>query len=652
MWFRFGISGKDWKVSIRLALLGWGGVVLTSLLCLLLVVPAQAGSLDGTDGLLEGFEQGLGVPFYSNTIPGYPCYRTISEISRQLDQWAVAYSDIASVMTIGYSHEGRTLQIMRLTNLSTGEDKPVFFLMANIHGDEMITPEVAMVFIQYLLENYTDDPDVTWLLDEHIIYVMVSANPDGHVRNESGKPWIRWRKNTNPTNDYCGGDHYGIDLNRNFGFEWGGSGSDSDPCGVNYRGPSPVSEYETQAIQEFMLTLFPDQRGPADSDAAPDDATGIFVSLHSYGNLVLWPWGYTGTESPNASQLQRLGRKFATFTGYTPQQAYYLYPTNGTTDDWSYGELGIASYTFEIGSKDDGHYPPCSLYDALVAPNIPALLYAAKVARTPYLTPLGPDVLDVTTGLTLTLQSRYIEISATLAMESEASLAHSMLYSQTVTAAEAYIDVPPWRGGTPYLLEATDGKFDETREFVRGQLPLSTTGSITSGRHLVFVRGRNGENWGPVSADFVTVSLASLLPAVATQSGVPGTRVPYTLTLSNHDQVTHTFLINQSVGRWSTTVVPTYVRDLPPTSAVTVVVTVATPAEGESGSSLLLYASDVVTITAVLEDDPSVDPVYSVLTTKLRVEHRAFLPLVMRVPDAGNLLSIADISHPYWWESN
>ena len=92
---------------------------------------------------------------------------------------------------------------MRLTNHSTTGFKPRFFLMANIHGRELITNETAMVFIQKLLQGYGNDPDITWLLDYDEIYVLVSANPDGHVKNEQ-EPiallaeehtslWLLWR---------------------------------------------------------------------------------------------------------------------------------------------------------------------------------------------------------------------------------------------------------------------------------------------------------------------------------------------------------------------------------------------------------------------------------------------------------------------------
>ncbi len=445
------------------------------------------------------FQPNPAQPIRPNALSDYACYRTIDQLYTQLSDWAAQYPDIASLSTIGNSFESRELKVMRLTNHSTTGFKPRFFLMANIHGRELITNETAMVFIQRLLQGYGNDPDITWLLDYDEIYVLASANPDGHVKNEQNLS-LYWRKNTHP---YGSCTFYGVDLNRNSGFKWGGVGSSGDPCAETYHGPSVTSEPETQAVENFVRTLFPDQRGPADTDAAPITTTGVLITLHSYGPLVLWPWGWTSTAAPNSTQLQEFGQKLASFNGYTPQQADDLYPTNGTTDDWSYGELGIASYTFEIGSDSDYFYPDCSRYDALIQPNVSALLYAAKVARTPYLTPFGPDALDVTVSLTATGSIASITVRATIRG------------GHVISAAEVYVDTPPWAGGAPHDLAATDSVFDANVEPVSGTFPAV---GLAPGRHIVFVRGQDSAGfWGPVSAAFgepIVLPYSVFLPMV------------------------------------------------------------------------------------------------------------------------------------------
>ena len=131
-------------------------------------------------------------------------------------------------------------------------------------------------------------------------------------------------------------------------------------------------------MQDYLRAIFPDQRGPNLTDPGPADATGVYIDLHSYAQLVLWPWGFTSTTAPNATALQTLGRKFAYWNSYTPQQAIGLYPTDGTTDDTAYGELGVAAYCFEVGTA---FFQSCTSFTNTVWPNnLPPLIYAAKVA--------------------------------------------------------------------------------------------------------------------------------------------------------------------------------------------------------------------------------------------------------------------------------
>jgi carboxypeptidase T len=467
---------------------------------LALVQPGQYADLQAAGYQLEVDAERSVVP---ETIPDYPCYRTIAELYADLDQVVADYPQIAELATFGTSYGGQPLKALRLTNRSIDKEKPVLLVMANIHGRELITPETAMVFIDYLTGEYGTDPDVTWLLDHQEIHVLVSTNPDGHVKNEPGEPWAWWRKNTDPENGWCYGTSYGIDLNRNHSFKWNACPycSSGDPCNELYRGPSVASEPETQALEAYIRSLFPDQRGPLDSDAAPLDATGVLITLHSYGNLVLWPWGWTETPAPNVDGLAALGRKMASYNSYTAGAGTTLYLTDGTTDDWSYGELGVASYTFEIGRNSDSFYPSCDRYDDLIQPNIPALLYAAKVARTPYITSHGPDALSVVASPSA------LPAGGTTQVTAEIDDADSG--GNAIAAAEYYVDVPPWDGGSPLPLTAVDGAFDEVSEDVEASV---STFCGQPGQHMLFMRGQDSlGNWGPVSAAVLETTADSLI---------------------------------------------------------------------------------------------------------------------------------------------
>jgi len=573
---------------------------------------ARIGSADEEWLHRQGFTYDSLSVMEALTIPDYPCYRTVDELYAQLDQWAGEYPALAELITLGTSYEGRPLRALRLTNRATGLEKPILFVMANIHGRELITPEVAMVFAEVLLEGYGTDPDMTWLLDQHRIEILVTANPDGHVRNEADYLSTDWRKNANPTYGTCGGTTFGIDLNRNSSYAWGGASSDL--CALTYQGPTAASETETQAVESYIRELFPDQR--LGNAAAPPDTTGLFISLHSYSNLVLWPWGYTTATTPNATELAQLGRKLATYNDYTAQQASALYPASGTTDDFAYGELGIAAYTFEIGGFYDGFYAPCSRYDALVQPNVAALLYAAKVARTPYLTPAGPDVLDVSASVSLITGAPVITVTARVDDRSSGGL--------TVAGAEVFLDRFPWQGGVPVPGVAVDGAFDSPQEVVRVTMTLTTPlTEFMQIHHVAYVRGRDISGaLGPLTAGQVEAPWAlALTPRTIQGTGKPGDTVDYTFWLTNTGGLSQTVSLTRTSTHWPTTLVPTHTL-LAAQASTSVTLSVAIP------DVIAPPFSDVLTVTAQSEEAPWVTQTASVKTRALWAS--LYLPFAVR----------------------
>jgi carboxypeptidase T len=450
------------------------------------------------------------LPGQTAGIPAYPCYRTVEETFLTARTIVTTHPHLAAWIDAGDSWEkmtpngndGYDLWVLRLTNSSIAGPKPRLFVMSAVHAREYTTAELNTRFAEYLLSHYGNDPDVSWLLDYHEIHLLLQANPDGRKRAESG---LWWRKNTN--NAYCANTNSrGADLNRNFQFQWGCcGGSSSYACDENYRGPSLASEPETQVVQNYLRSLFPDQRGSSLDAAAPPTTTGVFVDLHSYGELVLWPWGFSSAMAPNGPALQRLGRKLAYFNAYEPAQAIGLYPTDGTTDDFAYGDLGLAAYTVELGTQ---FFQDCATFeDTIVPDNLPALLYAAKVARAPYLLPAGPDVLNVSATPDDVRLGSQVRLAATID-DTRYNTTNGLEPSQAISAAEYYIDTPPWVTATLPLshpLAALDGAFDGQREAVEAM--VDTLG-LSAGRHTLFVRGQDAVgNWGPFSAVFMSVTI-------------------------------------------------------------------------------------------------------------------------------------------------
>ena len=445
-------------------------------------------------------------------IPGYECYETVEETFGVAQSMVSTYPNLAEWIDVGDSWEktqnlgGYDIRVLVLTNKSNTFSKPKLFINSAIHAREYTTAPLNLDFARWLVEGYASNADARWILDHHEVHLMLQANPDGRKQAEAGS---LWRKNTNQ--NYCGATSgsRGADLNRNFTDRWNitnGSGSSGNQCNSTYRGPSAGSEPEIQALEGYVRSLFPDLRGPNDSDAAPDTTTGMHIDIHSYSELVLWPWGDKNSPAPNGTALQTLGRKFAYFNGYMPQQSIGLYATDGTSDSVSYSELGVPAFTFELGTS---FFQNCSTYENTIKPdNLPALIYAAKVVRAPYVTPGGPDILNLalsdnadTTGVPA---GTSVQLTAN-ATDTRFSTRNGSESTQNISAAEYYIDVPPWQSGAvANSLNAADGSFNNKSENVAGSI---NTSGLSQGEHIVYVRSRDASNtFGAVTAIFLNIT--------------------------------------------------------------------------------------------------------------------------------------------------
>ena len=492
----------------------------------------------------------------------YGGYRTVEEMQTFLDAKVAAYPTLAAKVDTGDSWckthpggctlpappwNGYDLWALRITNQAIPGPKPVFWLDAGIHSRELATPEVAMRFIDWLLNNYNSDADARWLVDYQDIWVMPMLNPDGHhmVEAGGGSPYTQ-RKNGD-RDDGCvvfpplGGNQLGTDINRNFPFLWACcGGSSGSNCNETYRGPAAGSEEETQAVMAKIRALIADQRGPNNTDPAPLTTTGIIQSMHSYANLNLYPWGWTTTAAPNSTDLGNIARHMSATNAGPPGNNYQacqppncLYGVDGDSFDWSYGELGAASYTTEL--EGGTFFPAYSTIDSTIWPNNRGMLiYMAKIARTPYLLARGPDTNNVAGSPLTVTQGLTVQLSASI---NYAWTGNS--YTQNVAAAEYYLDTPPWAGGTAVAMTATDGSFNSPTEAVQATI---NTGTLAVGRHIVFVRGRGVNSyggfpsWGPVAAVFLTVTNPNVLVGHLIWQGRPAqphplNQLPLTLTL-------------------------------------------------------------------------------------------------------------------------
>jgi hypothetical protein len=361
-----------------------------------------------------------------------------------------------------------------------------------------------MRFAEQMITGYGTDPDATWLLDNYELHVLPQSNPDGRKLAEQG---YSQRKNRHPGGNCSeppsSSSQIGIDLNRNSSWMWGGASTSTSQCNLTYRGPKALSEPETAAMQSYIASIFPDQRGPGATDPAPSTTTGVMITLHSYAALVLYPWGYGTASAPNLAELATLGRKFGYYNHYPVCQApVCLYAASGTTDDWAYGELGIASYTFEIGSA---FFQSCSTFTQTVLPdNLKALRTAFKHARLPYQTPKGPDALNVAVSAATVPAGTPVTLTATVDDTRYNSNGWGTEPTQSIAAARYSVDKASWASGaTTVAMSASDGTFNATSEGVTATV---STAGWAPGRHLLLVEGRDASgNWGAPTGVFVTV---------------------------------------------------------------------------------------------------------------------------------------------------
>lgn len=459
------------------------------------------------------------------------CYSTLDEIYAWIAAYAQAHPDLIEVYDIGDSFcqqqggcvtpggdviTGRDILVARITNENAASPKQGrLWIDGGLHARELPTVEVVKAFITQLVGGYGQDPQITYLLDHRELYAGLCSNPDGRLLVELGAmspynsdPWL-WRKNGNNTAGRCGwppvaGFTYGVDLNRNHAFKWNVPGHSDNPCQETYRGASPASEPEIQAYEAFVRFLFPDQRGPKDTDPAPPDTTGLLINFHNATNpgTVLVPWGWSQSKSPNDADLVAIASRYASFNRYRTQ--YALYPVSGNTRDWSYGELGIPSYVIELQGRE--FITPCDELPDVIQANLAPLQLMLNLADRPYIRINGPEVTAVEAptvvrqGETIAIRARLDE---TRAGRQAMAGAEVLIGRPGGLDAGALYPEPGRPTGQGLAMIAADGAFDSPTE--NAILELDTTG-LAPGRYYVVVRGQDvNDNWGAGVAVFLDV---------------------------------------------------------------------------------------------------------------------------------------------------
>ena len=236
---------------------------------------------DSIDGLIKSdfvIKQSMPLAQYIQLISDAQTIRfnyqftTFTNMVAKLQKLVADNQEILTLCSVGRSCEGRDLWMLRLsTPGSISTDKPGILFVGNHHAREHISMEICLSLAQYLCEH-KHSPTIAHLLNSVDIFILPMLNPDGVVYDFSQPSFACWRKNRRINQDRS----IGVDLNRNYAYMWDGPGKANRMASENYSGPRPFSEPETQAMRSFL-------------DAHKN--VKIFISYHSYGNLILYPWG-------------------------------------------------------------------------------------------------------------------------------------------------------------------------------------------------------------------------------------------------------------------------------------------------------------------------------------------------------------------------
>ncbi|XP_015433607.1 PREDICTED: carboxypeptidase B-like [Dufourea novaeangliae] len=296
-------------------------------------------------------------------------YHRYGDIVGYLEYLAFRYSKLVELITIGHSYEGQPIKMVKISTgpNKDGEPKPAIWIDAGMHAREWIGSAVATYIASQLVER---NASYAKLLDNSDWMILPVANPDGYEFTHTGdRLWRKTRSNHGENQDdsrylhssllqfvnhyakWFWGNCEGVDPNRNFGYHWGEldeGGASSDPCHETYAGPHPFSEPETKAMADYIL--------------ANKQNIRMYLTLHSYSQMWLVPWGYTYSKPSDYSELANVAKKainaIAKIHGTDYQlgpSSDLLYPTSGASDDWAKGVAGI-KYAYTLELRDRGTY--------------------------------------------------------------------------------------------------------------------------------------------------------------------------------------------------------------------------------------------------------------------------------------------------------
>ncbi|XP_013884801.1 carboxypeptidase A4 isoform X2 [Austrofundulus limnaeus] len=269
----------------------------------------------------------------------FGAYHNLETIYSWMDTLVAQHPNVVTKLEIGRSYENRPMYVLKFS--TGGSKRPAIWIDLGIHSREWVSQATGVWTANKIANDYGHDASLTSLLNTMDIYMLILANPDGYVYTHTNDRMWRKTRSQNP-----GSVCRGVDPNRNWDAGFGGPGASSFPCSDSYHGPFAHSEIEVKNVVDLV-------KGHGNFKA--------FISVHSYSQLLMYPYGYSCSSIPHQSELDSIGKaaveKLTSLYGTQYKVGSIcniIYQASGGSIDWSY-DMGI-KYSFAFELRDTGRY--------------------------------------------------------------------------------------------------------------------------------------------------------------------------------------------------------------------------------------------------------------------------------------------------------